>query len=602
MKEAIRVVEAATDGSLEIYDYGLATLIDNRLSAVEDRIGEESRAIVAMVVALLRMRLTPANEGGPYAPIWQADDQRSLLPNDLDEKQQQQAIEVARSIQHNTVKARLLDTAFVGGHWEVGRETVQAYNNEIRRIASGDFVRKFDDIDAPAMDVMSLLIRMTEIDRRITKGNRISDRSQTTIKTVCDLAFSKRDFFRYSEALEIGVLNRVLTRLDAANMARDLAKAGTSEDYPMAVKSCFEAAAGWFGEENRELRNDALLEAAKCSLAMAEQNPQPLAAAGWIKTAITEIRQVGGNEQWIASLKAQLRELQGRATEEVGTFSIKLTGLRGMRSKSRKYFSEVTLSEGLRQVAMHLWPSEVSKTKSTIDEISKNTIFDKIVSTSYMDEKGRTTSHGLDPNEHFGSDDYYKERAGRDLGVERRFQVVGLLEPAREELYRRYAITEHHMYPLIINSGFVPSDRAPIFAAGLAHLWQGNFLISSHLLVPQIENSLRHLLDIAGVDHATISSDGSEGDKSLSSLLKNFESELNSILTEEIVWELDLLFSFRPGSAFRHELSHGNLPYRAFYGDLGQICAWYCYFLVCVFTLKNWDRQVRPMYERGGWS
>ena len=41
------------------------------------------------------------------------------------------------------------------------------------------------------------------------------------------------------------------------------------------------------------------------------------------------------------------------------------------------------------------------------------------------------------------------------------------------------------------NSKFIPKEREYIFAKGLYAGFQNDFILSSHLLIPQIENSLK---------------------------------------------------------------------------------------------------------------
>jgi len=54
--------------------------------------------------------------------------------------------------------------------------------------------------------------------------------------------------------------------------------------------------------------------------------------------------------------------------------------------------------------------------------------------------------------------------------------------------------------PIVFNSPFVPMNREYIFAEGLDAGLKGNFMIAAHLLIPQVENSMRVLLNQLGIN------------------------------------------------------------------------------------------------------
>ena len=124
-------------------------------------------------------------------------------------------------------------------------------------------------------------------------------------------------------------------------------------------------------------------------------------------------------------------------------------------------------------------------------------------------------------------------------------------------------------------------------------------MTAASLLIPQLENSLRHVLQLVGRDSSKIEEDGIQGDRTLTVLLSHFRDDLEQVFGPEMVWEIDALFNFRPGPALRHELAHGKLPSGAFYSPEVMSACWLIFFLVVLPTLEIWDSDVAPMLSSG---
>jgi hypothetical protein len=137
-------------------------------------------------------------------------------------------------------------------------------------------------------------------------------------------------------------------------------------------------------------------------------------------------------------------------------------------------------------------------------------------------------------------------------------------------------------------------------ALGFARLFQGDFMSATHLLIPQLEPCLRHLLKINGNDPAKRRDDGTEEDLSLSGLYSRFRSDIEQILTPAIASEIDLLFNAKPGPALRHELAHGQISAAACFHQDVYYGNWLIYHLCCVPMIQSWDALVTPQLAEEG--
>ena len=105
------------------------------------------------------------------------------------------------------------------------------------------------------------------------------------------------------------------------------------------------------------------------------------------------------------------------------------------------------------------------------------------------------------------------------------------------------------------DSEFIPADRKWLFANGIYHGFNNDFVTSAHILVPQLENSLKYVLENNGFLTSKIY-DEVQHDNTLGGLLDMFVKGNN----HEIFYELKDFLIENSSINFRNELCHGLLP------------------------------------------
>jgi hypothetical protein len=127
------------------------------------------------------------------------------------------------------------------------------------------------------------------------------------------------------------------------------------------------------------------------------------------------------------------------------------------------------------------------------------------------------------------------------------------------------------------------SSHVPIFLRGLHAGLMGDMMTAVHLLVPQLENALRFVLNQHGIDTANIDSEGLEQNKALGKLLEF--PELRQLLSDDLIFELRGVFCEKTGFNFRHRLAHGRISA----GDCSSVAAvnawWLILRICCAFYL-----------------
>lgn len=205
----------------------------------------------------------------------------------------------------------------------------------------------------------------------------------------------------------------------------------------------------------------------------------------------------------------------------------------------------------------------------------------------------KTTGPSEDPKERRDHETCLVERWRT---VYRMVTVAGCIIPMRAEFCNRFGnLSSHSLKKLFVGRRFIPKGHEEAFARGLQHFIEGRDMESANSLIPQLENCLRHILEMHGFDTTAKGGKGDfPEDASLSYLLRNRRDELERVLPRYMVQELYLLFAFKGGSDVRNEVAHGMVPDEG-YSEVNIVYAtWLVIHLAMVYDLI-WEEMNPPM-------
>jgi hypothetical protein len=162
-------------------------------------------------------------------------------------------------------------------------------------------------------------------------------------------------------------------------------------------------------------------------------------------------------------------------------------------------------------------------------------------------------------------------------------QAQAFIEPARAQILREHTVRVADLMPFVQDNPFVPQGREEFFARGLQAGFRGDFAAAVHLLVPQVENSVRYLLEQSDVITSGLDDDGIQDERDLNRTLRlpEFVGPLEGVLGEDVVCDLRGLLVERYGSNLRNDMAHGLLDYDAFYSGPAIYFWWLTLRLCC---------------------
>ena len=181
----------------------------------------------------------------------------------------------------------------------------------------------------------------------------------------------------------------------------------------------------------------------------------------------------------------------------------------------------------------------------------------------------------------------------RNEGLRRQMDVQGLIEPPRQVIQYEHPLDFRDFRVIVEMTPFVPSDWVEPVTTGFTRFFGGDFFSELHVRVPQLENSLRHILKLAGLEPSAIRSDMTQVNRTLSVMFDKERGPLEWILGPAIFFEIENLFDLRGGPALRHQIAHGLISAAECQGT-DSIYAWWFMFRLCRLPLfPHWDEVER---------
>jgi hypothetical protein len=116
--------------------------------------------------------------------------------------------------------------------------------------------------------------------------------------------------------------------------------------------------------------------------------------------------------------------------------------------------------------------------------------------------------------------------------------------------------------PTIFDCPLIPADRVSLYREGLAAFEAEDYVKCIHVLVPQIENSLRELLKVLDVSSTKTDEEGGFELKNMNDVLH--EPRVRESLDEKLWYFLKVLYIDKRGMNLRNLVAHGILPVESF--------------------------------------
>jgi hypothetical protein len=154
-------------------------------------------------------------------------------------------------------------------------------------------------------------------------------------------------------------------------------------------------------------------------------------------------------------------------------------------------------------------------------------------------------------------DTYDRDQQGRHvLEVKQEMSFnAGLFAYGIEEWKKKFALEDFHRVPGLFDCLLIPDARQVFFEQGFAAYAAGDYFKAIHILIPQIENSLRELLKLLGLPITKTDDEGGFEHKNMNDVLHD---EIVREVLDERLWSfLKVLYTDKRGFNLRNVVMHG---------------------------------------------
>ncbi|MDJ0553830.1 MAG: DUF4209 domain-containing protein [Microcoleaceae cyanobacterium MO_207.B10] len=375
----------------------------------------------------------------------------------------------------------------------------------------------------------------------------------------------------------------------SAEKAADLSESSLGWEW---ARDNWEIKAKWHSiEKDRENEIAALMLSAEtyfkeAEYALKNNYPSYTRASFFLKEAIEAFRNIPGTKEETATGKARAEEAhkllvqyQQESMKESMTISFEPIDFTEEAKKARASVRGKKLQDALFSLAFLVVPTKVSELQKEVEQMSKDYLLSSIPKDK-VNQMGKVVAKQSSEPEAAIKCEMYKEAV-----KEQKIKAIEWIEPAREQINLEHSVQLEDFLPILENNPFVPPERVHLFAKGLYAGLTGDFYTSTHILIPQIENSIRYLLERKGVVTSKYDK-GIQDEKNLNKILDL--PEINHIFNEDTLFDLKGLLVEHSGSNLRNCMAHGLLDDEDFSSPLMSYLWWVMLRRCCsLFTNKQ---------------
>ena len=310
--------------------------------------------------------------------------------------------------------------------------------------------------------------------------------------------------------------------------------------------------------------------------------PDHLSATAQLEHAIVAYRRIGHSGERIEELRIILDDYQRKSMTEMRSHSIELKDVDKMAEQAMSAVKGQPLDEAIRRLALGYHPPAADTFLALARDLSTQFPLQFFVSRVHVDDAGRPVGRDRGGRAGGGDDEALAADVVRVAQTQQALVTQTIIEAAIYQIVTEHHVTREALVSLVTNNPFVPPGHEEIFLRGLLAGFHDDFMVAAHLLVPQIEQSIRYMLELNGLIPYGLNDDMIQDAYLLHELL--WMPATTQVLGADIVFDLKVLLISRDGTNLRNRSSHGLMRSEEF--DLWpSTYAWWLVLHLCYVCL-----------------
>lgn len=549
---------------------------------------EECVEVFTLLGSICSMYLRPG-EDELFIPLIRGSIVRGFVLDNLSDEQLSVLSQIAPNVRDAEMRARIADVVWVKGrspYYAMVQIAVEGYVESARNL-----LHPQDSALGPSDPPVDRFERALELAILV----RNHDLIQHVIKTI-EQVVSEQD----TTDLEfpfVSLLRLLLQRHQGVNipnyvtLCEKLAKQSEKVSDWIGAGTYWSLKAEWHHKEgDAKAQRDSGIRSAESRVKVAEvyanqDEPSYPLAIFQLQRAIEQLRHIGGMQKRCNQLNILLAEYQQSHVETFQKVPIALD-IEYSPKQIRDRVSQRPFHDALGYVAFLARPTDKAELRERVEGYFNDVSYRHLFPVTAVDHEGRpiATSPSLAGSTAEEFESAIQSRMYEDAGFHYKL-ISPLVVEALHQITLEHNVRLRDWEFLVWHNSFVPYDRRRIFMKGFHAGFMGDWIVATHLLIPQIENSLRYVLERQGIRPYTLDpKTGVQDVHSLESVLG--QQVLINSLGEDIIFDLECLLIQRFGYNLRNTMAHGLLS-DAHFGSIASVYLWWLTLHLCFYGLPR---------------
>lgn len=549
----------------------------------EEKGDSQRAAVFRFLQTISSFGLSFDTPSAPFAPLWSSpgEGKRSLIPSDLTPKDIEVVRVLAKQTSDPALGARLYDVL-----WEMtndhlaGAEAARCYGVVAEKL----------DVSDDWFFALASYRRGLNLAAKFGRDKELFKDSANALINAARRAAGSAEKFHSCHLMELMLRIGLGDPVEFAALSSSIAGAAKTNGEIYAAKAYWGIEADWHKRaKDAPAEKRARLAAAEAAVTEAETRAQGeaasfLAAASLMAKAIEELRRAGATKERISELRNRLNDWQEQSLSEFKTISTEVDISR-LVDGARDHVRGNDFPTAALKLAFGQPLSEPKEIKEEVIKNAKQTPLLHLMGAAIVDQRGRPAARKaslLDLKGEALEKTLEAESFSQASHFHWPLRVDGFIEPARVQILNDHRPTFQDLLFIVRDNPFIPPGHEGIFLRGLHAGFHGDFLVASHLLPLQIENSLRYVLESQGVDISNLMSDGTQPVKVLGAIFGMATTK--EIFGESLCFELRGCLIEKTGYDFRNRVAHGFVHEGECHSN-AAIMLWWLVLRICLMPI-----------------
>ncbi|ELE9234854.1 DUF4209 domain-containing protein [Enterobacter kobei] len=540
---------------------------------------------ISLLGAICSMRLDSSNVKAPFKAKFVSADRRGFLPEDFAHEQLTVLNDVFEGIGTPEVRARVADLLWVRkiGGIKNAHAAIESY------IESAYYLAEVDASWPYIFERLERALRLSAAYRREKQNPEFFVRSSEALLREYEKSLERGEYIYNLKLLAL------IQDLDVRDVewvyqqAEDLASLCKMEnDFYRAIDSYDIAIISAIRGRDKTKEHQCWRAISECYVTIAELETPGLVSSGHLLKAIEALAKVPNTKKERLEIYEEMRDHQVESLNQMGSFVSEGQDISELRKDAIEKVQGLDGFDALFRLATVSRPVDMDRLKQEAQKIMKSS-FSWMFGVIHIDHQGIPTAKAPSTSfENISDTEQCWPQMIQNIQISHQISIEAQILPALQYINEHFYIPYSLLETVCRNHPFIPAGHEPFFINGLLAGIERDFMTACHLLIPQVENSLRFLVQQSGEEPTTLHGDGTQERDGLKTMLEhpaiierlgvNLTSNLKIILLDKFYGDL------------RNQLAHGYTPASHYQGVSAVYFWWLMLFMVMAPYAEYWKR------------